>query len=407
MQVRHLADDDVVPAVAAFRASLGEPTSREPERFARYWDVHASLGAFGDDGRVLGVAARFDSRLTTPGGGVLQCGAVPSVGVRPDAHGRGVGRALLSRQVVEGVERGDAVLALNASELWIYGRYGYGPTSRWWSIEVDPRQLAWRDDAPRAEPGAVRELDADELADVLPELYERCFGRWAGELGRTPGMWHLNLNPRADATPRTWAVHLGADGRPDAAVAFEIRMAFDGIGFANEVTVVDAFGVDPHAEALLGRWLLERNLVGKVTAERWDPRTVLPWMLDDARRFRTTTDADAMWVRVLDVPEVVTSRATLVDDEGAVSVRVVDPLVPDNEGTWRIAAEGGRLTCERRDVAPDLTFGVDLLAPVLWGYARPSALVDAGRAEAHDAGSVARFDRLAAVTAPSWSSTGI
>ena len=155
MELRHLTADDVTEAATVFHASLGSGPPKDPDRYQEYWDVTSSRGAFDDDGRVLGVAARFASRLTAVGGAALSCSAVPSVGVRPDAHRRGIGRALLERQVREAVDHGDALLALNASEVQIYGRFGYGPTSSWWSVEADPRTLSWRDDAPRAAPGAI------------------------------------------------------------------------------------------------------------------------------------------------------------------------------------------------------------------------------------------------------------
>jgi predicted acetyltransferase len=404
VQLRHLTDDDVPEAVQVFAASLGSTLPKEPDRYARYWDLDSSLGAWGDDGRLLGVAARFPSRFTAVGGADAACTAVPSVGVRPDAHGGGVGRALLERQVAEAVDHGDVLMALNASEVQIYGRYGYGPTSTWWSVQADPRTLAWRTDAPRAAAGSIEEVDAEAAHGLLPELHARCVGRWAGELARHDGYWHGYFRPRQDATPPTFAVHRDADGQVDAAVRFTVEQHFDDVGFANRVELQDAFGVTPAAEALLLRWLLERRLSGRFTAERCNPRTPLKWMLDDSRRLRTTAAEDAVWVRVLDVPAAVSLRTTLGD--GAVAVAVGDRLVAGNDRTWRIAAEDGRLTCEPTDDAADLVIGVDLLAPLLWGYTEPARLAAAGRIEVVRPASVGVLQRLVATHEPAWCSTG-
>lgn len=405
MELRHLTDDDVADAAAVFVTSLGVQPPKDAERFRRYWDVDTSLGAFDDDGRLLGVAARFPSRFTAVGGAALSATAVPSVGVRPDAHRRGIGRALLERQVAEAVEHGDAVMGLNASEVQIYGRFGYGPTSTWWSIEADPRTLAWRDDAPVAAPGSIEEVDLETAHGLLPELHDRCFGRWGGELARHDGWWFSLVQPRPDKPAPTIAVHRDADGVVDAAATYAVSQKFDAMGFANEVELRDLFGVDPATEALLLRWLLERRLVGKLHADRCNPRTPVKWMLDDGRRLRTTAADDAVWVRVLDVPTVVAARTTSA--AGEVTVAVTDDLVPGNAGTWRIAAtRDGGLTCERTDAAPAVTLDVQLLAPTLWGFAAPSRLADAGRLEVHDAAGLSTLDRLLAVTAPSWCSTG-
>jgi GNAT superfamily N-acetyltransferase len=241
--VRHLTDDDVEVAAEVFRRSLGgrPPTARDVERYRAYWDVGDSLGAFDADGRLLGIAATWTGAFTVEGGAALPCAAVPAVGVRPDSHGRGVGRALLERQVAEARERGAALMALNSSEVPIYGRYGYGPTSRWWSTRTDPRVLAWRDDAPAAVPGSVEEVeDAEEAAALLSDLHDRAFGSWAGELSRPPGWWHGTTHPAQDEQPRIHAVHRGEDGRVDAGITFTAEMRFDDTGFANAVEVRDA-----------------------------------------------------------------------------------------------------------------------------------------------------------------------
>ncbi len=404
MELRHLTDDDVPDAAHVFVTSLGVKPPKEPERFARYWDLDSSLGAWDDRGRLLGVAARFPSRFTAVGGADAPCTAVPSVGVRPDAHRRGVGRALLERQVAEAVDHGDAVMALNASEVQIYGRFGYGPTSTWWSVQSDPRTLAWRDGAPRAAPGAVEEVDAETAHGLLPELHARCFGRWAGELARHDGYWHSYFRPRADSDPPIFAVHRDTDGQVDAAIRFTVAHHFDDTGFANKVELHDAFGLTPAVEAGLLRWLLERRLSGSFTAERCNPRSPLKWMLDDSRRLRTTSAEDAVWVRVLDVPGVVALRDTL--GQGAVTVAVRDRLVAANDRTWRIGATDGRLSCEPADTEPDITLGVDLLAPLLWGYVEPARLAAGGRIEVARPAAVAELQRLVTTHEPSWCSTG-
>lgn len=404
MDVRHLTDDDVPEAGRVFVTSLGSPPPKEPERYRTYWDVESTLGAWDDRGRLLGVAARFPSRFTAVGGAVLQCTAVPSVGVRPDAHRRGVGRALLERQVAEAVERGDQVMALNASEVGIYGRFGYGPTSTWWSVEADPRMLAWRADAPRALPGAVEEIDAPTAHELLPPLHEAAFGRWAGELARHDGWWRATLNPREDQKPPLYAVHRDAEGRVDAAVKFTVEQRFDDAGFANRLELQDAFGLSPAAEALLLRWLLERRLVGRFTTERLDPRSAVPWMLEDPRRLRTRATGDAVWVRVLDVPATVAARTT--DGRDAVVVAVRDPLLAANQRTWRIGSADGHLTCDPSDDAPQVTVDVGLLATLLWGFVDAGPLAAAGRLEVTDPAAVPALQRLFATPEPAWCSTG-
>jgi predicted acetyltransferase len=404
VEIRHLTDDDLLPAATAFVASLGGKPPVDDERFRQYWDVPASLGAFDGDGMLLGVAATFASRFTAVGGAPLSCYTVPSVGVRPDRQGMGVGRELLERQVVDAVAAGAAVMALNASESGIYGRYGYGPTSAWQTIELGLRGLQFRESAPRAMPGSITELTIGEVAQQLPALHARCFGRWGGELERPAGMWFAHLRPRLGKSLPTYAGLRDASGALVAAVAFTVEQAFDDIAFANVLEVVDLFGIDDRSEALLARWLCERALAGTVKAERWNPRSVLGLLLADGRMLRTTMAADAVWVRVLDVPAVVAARPTT--GVGTVCVRVADAMVASNDRTWVIEGIDGQLRCTPSDVDPDLTLGIEQLAPLLWGFRRASALASAALIEVHDQAALATLDRLLATDSPSWCSVG-
>lgn len=408
--VRHLTSDDVGAAAAVFAASLGNPVAPDgidaaAERYDHYWDVEHCLGAFDREGRVLGVAATWAARMTVEGGAALPCAAVPSVGVRPDSHGRGIGRALLERQLHWAAGRGAALLALNASETGIYGRYGYGPTSLWWSIEADPRGLEWRDDAPRATVGSIREVD-DVAAAVpqLADLHRRALGRWSGELSRTDGWWWRVANPRDGDAPAQVAVHHDADGTVDGFVSWTIERCFDDTGFANRVEIEDCVALSVEVEAMLWRWLLERRLVGRVRAERADPRLPLEWMLVESRRLLTRYRTDAAWVRVVDLPRVLAARTTSA--VGSVLLRVVDPLVAVNDRTWLVTGDGRALTVEEAEGRAPVSVPIDLLAPLVWGHATVATLAAAGRVDVADTAAVAELDRLLAVAAPAWCSTG-
>lgn len=405
LTLRHLTEDDLVAAATVFATSLGVEAPKEPERFANYWDLQRSLGAFDDRGRLLGVAATFTAEFTVEGGAAMPCAAVPSVGVRTDSHRRGVGRALLERQIREADEHGAAMLALNASEVAIYGRYGYGPTSRWWGLETATRTLDWRHDAPRAVPGSIEELDdADAVAAIVPALHRRVFGSWGGELSRPDSWWWGVVHPREGKPMPSFAVHRDTDGQVDASIAFTVENHFDDTGFANRVEVVDSIATDPGTELLLWRWLLDRRLLGTVKADRANPRLPLFWALEDPRRIVTKYDSDAAWARILDVPRVIGARTTT--GAGHVAVRVVDDLVPGNDRVWSITGADGRLEVAPSDEDPALTVSIELLASLVWGFVGSTRLAQAGRIDRGDTSAHRVLDDLLATSEPSWCSTG-
>jgi predicted acetyltransferase len=404
--LRHIRDDEFAAGRRLFSESIGAGAPEHLDAEPPYWDMDRTLVATDRDGRLAGVAARFDSRVTLPGGGSVGCCAVPNVGVRADQQGLGTGRALLQRQIAEAADGGDATMALNASETAIYGRFGYGPTSRWWSVRAELPRIEWRDDAP-ADPGTVHELpeERDAAVRIARDVHERAFGGWHGEVLRSDGWWaRWGRRERDDPGRVVVAVH-EVDGTPDAVVAFTVRMAFDDTGFANRIEVVDLVATDAVAEAHLLRWLCGRRLATRLTLERCNPRTPVPLLLRDERQWHTTAWADAVWVRVLDLPAVVGARATVAAD-GAVVVRVVDPLVPAVDGTWRLAADGGRLSAERSDDEAAVTLPTEALAPLLWGFRSASELAAAGRVRALDGEAVRRLDAITSWPTPGWCSTG-
>jgi predicted N-acetyltransferase YhbS len=113
------------------------------------FDIERIVGAFEDDGAIVGTFRTFESLLTLPGGARVPVNAVSGVSVRPTHRRRGTLTALNADDVRRSVSRGDAASILISAEWPIYGRFGYGPAtwqSRW----------TLRTRGGRARPGAVR-----------------------------------------------------------------------------------------------------------------------------------------------------------------------------------------------------------------------------------------------------------
>ena len=401
MRIVSLSRERLVEMEQVFCEAIGvAPKGVDDDALWSYFDAERSWLALDDDGRVAGLASGFGTRLALPGGRVVAGGGVPWVGVRVDRHGGGVGRALLEHQVADAVGRGDAFLALNSSQYPIYGRYGYGPTGRWWSIRIDARRVRWREGAPIA--GRVTVGHGPDVRERLVDCHERAFGAWPGEIARHAGHWTRRLAPRAAGEGRRlWALSEDASGAVVAAAHYTVEQRFDDTGFANRLEVDDLFGVDEASQVALWRWLLGRNLVGEVSCLRADPGSALPDALHDPRLLVTTELADTTWLRILDVGRVLGARATLA--AGSVVLRVLDPLVARVAGHWRVDGDGERLAVRRTDDASDVTLGIDLLASLVFAHAGARRLAAAGRLTGSPA-ALETLDRLLAWPCPAWSS---
>jgi predicted acetyltransferase len=117
----------------------------------------------------------------------------------------------------------------------------------------------------------------------------------------------------------------------------------------------------------------------------------LPWLLVDRRAARVTAVHDETWLRIVDARKALAARGYVGD--GAVTIAVDDPLVPDNSASFTVTADGAEPT----DRSAQLHTGVEGLGAALLGGATWRSLAVAGLVRADDPAALALADRLFAV----------
>jgi len=127
------------------------------------------------------------------------------------------------------------------------------------------------------------------------------------------------------------------------------------------------------------------------------------WMLRNPRRLRTTTVADWLWVRLVDVARALEARRYRVADR--LVLEVTDAFLPENEGRYELDASPDGARCRRTNVTPDLRLTVAELGSAYLGGVTLSSLAAAGRVEECTDGSVARADLVFGSDTPPWCST--
>ncbi|MBG0815771.1 GNAT family N-acetyltransferase [Planomonospora sp. ID82291] len=378
LTLRPMTESDWSEWIAVDEEAFGNafPPHRA-DLFRNNTEFDRSLGAF-DDGLLVGVTAVCSFTMTVPGG-PIPVGGVTAVGVLPSHHRRGVLTALMTRQLADLRERGEAVAALYASEAAIYGRFGYGRAADTLFFDIPTRGTALARHAPADPALRLRIVRPAEAREVFEKVFAAALGSRPGLYARTPARWDAVLSDheadRNGAGPLR-AVVAEDDGGPRGYALFRIKAGFtehdepDG-----ELRLKELFGLDPAAYALLWRHLLERDLVSRVRAWNRPADDPLIHLLAEPRRLRAGW-FDDLWIRIVDVERALPARRYAAPAD--VVVEVEDAVCPWNAGRWRLTAGTGAARCAPTGEAADLALPVTALGAAYLGGRSLTALQAAG-----------------------------
>jgi predicted acetyltransferase len=391
------------PEVGEFQTQLdsafgGDPDPLEVAAWRPLVETERTIGAY-DEGRMVGTAAVFTFDMTVPGGPV-PCAGVTGVSVRPTHRRQGALTALMRHQLASIVERGtEAFASLWASEASIYGRFGYGVASRRWGVTVAAHDPAWLGRAPE---GRMRLVDEPEMAAAAPAVYDGARLDRPGMISRSAERWRTRLcdmpTHRQGASSQKLAVY-ERDGEPRGYAWFRTKGDWADGRPCGGVRVKEAVALDPDAHGAVWRFLLGVDLMTSVTAENVPGDDPVFFRLLDPRLAKVTV-TDGLYVRVLDVPKALTTRA--YDRSGSVVVEVVDGFDGWAAGRYALDATPDGAHCEATSESADLTMSATELGAVYLGDTPLRTLYGAGRVDEHTAGAVDRASRLFAWPRAAW-----
>ena len=339
VEIRNPSENELRKAMKAVEAAFGEEQKEEDlDRHQKAMGRDRFFVAY--DGAVpVGTTASLDFALTVPGG-ELAAGGVTWVGVLPSHRRRGILTQMMKRQLEDLHERGEPLAILWASEAAIYGRFGYGISAPTVQLDADRSRFALRDDPGPC--GAVRLIDREEAATLLPPVYDAVRRHVPGFTSRSALLWDLYrlADPehwRQGAGPKFYAV-LEFDGEPVGYALYRIKLDWQE-GFAkSQVRVLETCATSAAAEPELWRFLFGIDLVVRIQG-RHDPGSPLFLMVVDARSLMLRV-TEGLWLRIIDLGAALTGRSYATDDSVVVEVR--DELCPWNAGRWRIGRDGRR-----------------------------------------------------------------
>jgi predicted acetyltransferase len=339
IEIRNPAEDDLRNAMKAVEAAFGEEQKEaDLDRHQKVMRRDRFLVAY--DGAIpVGTTASLPFDLTVPGGQLAAAG-VTWVGVLPSHRRRGILTQMMKRQLQDLHELGEPLAILWASEAAIYGRFGYGISAPTVQLDADRSRFSLRDDP--GPQGAVRLIDREEAAKVLPPIYDTVRRQVPGFTSRDELLWDLYrlADPehwRRGGGPKFFAV-LEFDGEPVGYTLYRIKSDWEEGFSKSHVRVLETCATSPAAERELWRFLFGIDLVVKIQG-RHDPGSPLFLMVVDPRSLMLRV-SEGLWLRVIDLESALTGRTYAADDTLVVEVR--DELCPWNAGRWRMGTDIGR-----------------------------------------------------------------
>ncbi|MFE4175253.1 GNAT family N-acetyltransferase [Streptomyces sp. NPDC056909] len=364
------------------------------ERLARA-DLDRTRGAF-DQGRCVATFRSFAQELTVVGGAVLPADAVTNVSVSPTHRRRGLLGRMMAADLTAAKERGDAVATLISAEYPIYGRYGFGPAAgvAEWAIDVPRTGLDPRWSGP-VDGGRIDLADAADVRKLGPELYERLRLRQPGATDRDERWWQINTGEAP--TGRPWvepfhAVYRSASGEVEGLATYTADDQWgDGKQPKNTASVRKLIAVSPRAERALWQFLCSIDWITTVRTGFRAPDDLLPHFLPDPRAARIVTQADFLWVRILDAVRALEARTYAVP--GTVVLDIHDRAELAG-GRFRLEASPDGASCVTTTESPDLVLDVRELGALYLGDESVLRLVALGAVSEERPGAAAVAERL-------------
>jgi predicted acetyltransferase len=382
---RPAREDDLERLLDLHTSAFPDPRGR-PAR-TRNFQKNA-LGAFSDlyvlveDDTVLAHAFLFPLEAWF-GGARVRVGGIATVGVAPEARGRGLGSRLVEHLHEHSLARGDALTVLYPFRQAFYARLGYGATTSYRRLRLHPASIPWR---PSMRARAAAGPDREALEACLAAAAERR----TGTLARTTRAWESRL---ADER-RTWLVVEEPQG-VEGYVVWTLEQ--DEVHAATVLQVRELAARTAAAEREL--WALvgaQRDQVAVVHADVAADDPIEHALVDaDRTRFgdgdieHTLGEvASGPMVRVLHAARALEARGWLA--EGTVVLAV-------GEETLEVTAKAGRATVVPSRSEPHVHLDARTLAAVAFGALPVSRAARLGWLTARDARALALAEALLAL----------
>ena len=357
-----------------------------PPAWVRYVGPAVRLDRFlcaYEKGRMVAMAQAWDLSQWF-GGRALKMAGISAVAAVPERRDAGLAPEVVRALLRRCRERGAILSTLYPSRSAVYRRLGY----EFGGILAQYRMPIADLPATRAE--GVEEMPDGEL-DGVRACYRRFASRQSGLVDcDDEDWWRLRVIRRWNPdVPSRAAVVRGAGGI-EGYVALQLEALPDTWG----CRLLCSHLIGSSAEGLtsiLG-YLRSFRGIGQWLVWYGPPHEPLSLLAGGGGETIQSVRTVRWMMRLLDVPAALQSRG-YPDVTGATTIAVKDELFPDNEGSFRIEAEGGRVTVRKVEGPGGSAIPIGALSALFTGYASAEDLVRVGLIQ-NDERSIPFLSRL-------------
>src|SRR5918996_4399658 len=388
VEIRTIAEDEFETWMRAIESAFGGHVSSEDVQNERkVIDPARCLAAFDGD-EIVGCASSVVFEMTVPGGTTPPVG-ITGVGVVRTHRRRGVNTALMRRQLDDIRDEGFAIAALFASEGGIYGRFGYGLGTFEAFLDIETSRSAF---VPGSEgDGRVRLLERDAAKEGYLSMFDESRLTRPGAMKMGPNWFDYEFAEKHFGEERKFFFAFHETGKDvDGVAVYTIKHNWSGVP-QNEVELYALDALNPSAYAQMWRFVLDLDLVSKLTAWSRPADEPLLHLLREPRRLNLRL-RDALRLRFLDISRALSSRR--YPREGRVVFDVRDSFCPWNEGRYALDVGAEGATCEQTEDEADLLLTTNELAAAYLGGSTFSQLHRAGRVSEERAGAIGTADAM-------------
>lgn len=334
--------------------------------------------------------------LTIPGGEV-DMWAISAVTVSGTHRRRGIARNLLEGELRAAADAGIPLAGLTVSEATIYERYGFASAIPAAKVSIDAPRAGWNGPATD---GRIEYIERESLQSDLSALHEEARTQRAGQIAGWDARWERiaglsvgHTAPRAVRGVR----YVDADGAVRGAMAYSLKEVVG--SFRADMEIHHLASTTTDALAALWRFALQHDLVSKVVVDLRPVDDPITWLVTDQRGVELTPH-DHGWLRILDVPAVLTARSYRAPLD---LVLRVDDALGFAGGVWRLATDADGAAAVLRldgEVEADVELAVGALSAIYAGGVSAVRLRAAGRLRASAETAAALDDAFRTSDAP-------